>query len=246
MNIIPCEICNSQVQFENYIQHLEICTMRHMQRMQNPQYRRHYQNQENAENNLSHNNQQSASIGVHIFPTTSTASDMLIRQRMSLNNSTIQQLNDTNTTHSSNSNNSINIDLGRIFHDILSLTSSSNNQLQMISFDSENEFEMNTLIEELAGGNVPVRVNDVSRSYNIIEWTQNNEVIIDSNVSNDSVDDTITCRICFDERKQSDNNNNKVYVKTICNHIYCKECIDKWFNMNHKCPTCMYDFNETS
>ena len=242
MNIIPCEICNSQVQFENYIQHLEICTMRHMQRMQIPQYRRHYQqNQENA-----HNNQQSASIGVHIFPTTSTTSDMLIRQRMSMNNNTIPELNDTNFTHSNNSDNSINIDLGRIFHDILSLTSSSNNQLQMITVNSENEFEMNTLIEELAGGNVPVRVNDVSRAYNIIESTQNNEIVIDSNITNNSVDDTITCRICFDERKQSDINNNKIYVKTICGHIYCKECIDKWFNMNHKCPTCMYDFNESS
>ena len=31
--------------------------------------------------------------------------------------------------------------------------------------------------------------------------------------------------------------------KTVCNHIFCSECIIPWLKKNHTCPLCLYDFN---
>jgi hypothetical protein len=40
------------------------------------------------------------------------------------------------------------------------------------------------------------------------------------------------CSICFEEIKE----NEKKIIK--CNHIFHKECIDKWFKRSHQCPLC--------
>lgn len=284
MNLIPCEICNIQVPFETYIEHLEVCTMRHMHRMQNPQYRTQFhQNRLNINNptltqpspspsqsqSPSQQQQQSqggssttttASIGVHIIPSP-TASDLMLRQRM-----TIRDPNSftNNVVHQGD-----NVDLNRLLQELLSITVSSSNQIRFMSIEQENDYELNSMLEELTGGNVVVRVNDVSNAYSVIEWTENTSSNVttesqqneDVNPVNDEhedehqkqekkdededEEDPLTCRICFDERKRIDCANTKVYVKTVCAHIYCKECIDKWLNLNHKCPTCMHDFNES-
>ena len=40
------------------------------------------------------------------------------------------------------------------------------------------------------------------------------------------------CPICFDKITRVD----KTVLK--CNHLFHKECIDKWFKKSHCCPLC--------
>jgi hypothetical protein len=36
------------------------------------------------------------------------------------------------------------------------------------------------------------------------------------------------------------------FYKTICNHIFHKTCVKKWFQLKHTCPICRYsDFNKS-
>jgi hypothetical protein len=44
----------------------------------------------------------------------------------------------------------------------------------------------------------------------------------------------IICSICYTSSK------NKT-INLICGHIFCKECIDKWFKKTYKCPICRTD-----
>lgn len=43
-------------------------------------------------------------------------------------------------------------------------------------------------------------------------------------------DNLINCTICLEEIK------NKKELK--CGHVYCKSCINKWFETNNICPIC--------
>ena len=31
-------------------------------------------------------------------------------------------------------------------------------------------------------------------------------------------------------------------VRTICNHLYCRDCIYKWLSKNKTCPVCKHEF----
>lgn len=87
---------------------------------------------------------------------------------------------------------------------------------------NDNSFVMNTMIEELNGGIVNVPVQNVETCYERMEGN-----------------DLVTCSICLDESTP----NEKEFVRTTCNHTFCKECINRWLNMRHRCPVCNNDFN---
>ena len=50
------------------------------------------------------------------------------------------------------------------------------------------------------------------------------------------VNKTDICPICKEEHN--------VMRQTICNHLFCQECIETWFEKNSKCPLCLKDLNE--
>jgi len=51
-----------------------------------------------------------------------------------------------------------------------------------------------------------------------------------------------SCTICMKE----DLNNNNIYT-TDCNHIFCKDCLDDWFQRgNNSCPLCRSEINTYS
>ena len=83
----------------------------------------------------------------------------------------------------------------------------------------------------MTGGNVLVPVKNKEEAYTIIEESESDDD--DEIRSND-----LSCAICLDKPE------NKLFVRTTCNHVYCKDCIDKWFEMNSKCPICKKDFND--
>ena len=52
----------------------------------------------------------------------------------------------------------------------------------------------------------------------------------------------ITCSICLEE-----NINNNELCKTNCNHIFCKKCLDDWFNKGkNTCPLCRDNIDLTN
>ena len=45
------------------------------------------------------------------------------------------------------------------------------------------------------------------------------------------------CVICIDDVPM-----NKPMIRLDCKHVYCEECISKWFNNNKICPQCRENF----
>ena len=57
-----------------------------------------------------------------------------------------------------------------------------------------------------------------------------------SNLSH-SIDIKNFCVICLDNYSEND------IKKLYCNHIYCKNCINKWLQENNTCPICRIDIS---
>ena len=120
--------------------------------------------------------------------------------------------------------------LATMMMNIMNQNQRSSATITMVPLDIErlsqgssiNNFVTNTMIEDLNGGIVNVPVQNISQCYEIMEG---HELVI--------------CSICLDESTP----NEKQFVTTTCTHIFCKYCIDRWFNMRHRCPVCMNDFN---
>ena len=47
------------------------------------------------------------------------------------------------------------------------------------------------------------------------------------NIKNNNIE----CSICLDNKKTN-------YIKTPCNHIFCKKCINEWIEIKNSCPNC--------
>jgi hypothetical protein len=60
---------------------------------------------------------------------------------------------------------------------------------------------------------------------------KNKELFIEK--KNDKI---INCPICVTEHNN--------YILTKCNHEFCEECINEWLNSNNTCPLCNYEFIE--
>lgn len=50
-----------------------------------------------------------------------------------------------------------------------------------------------------------------------------------------------TCPICMDLLDEKET----VYVMNVCNHSYCKECIETWLSENKTCPVCKKELDQT-
>lgn len=49
---------------------------------------------------------------------------------------------------------------------------------------------------------------------------------------------TTECIVCF-----NDVPNDKA-VRTVCSHVFCKKCLNKWLRHNHTCPLCRTELRE--
>lgn len=200
---IPCELCEEMVRFTEYESHMEQC-------MQPMQYHVHNPEQQNVPyvvHPLSHIipflfNIPAAPIPPNDDDEEDEQDNMAQQQPIP---QWVQQI-----TH------------------LFDPTASVNAPLMLLE-NNMNEYEMNTLISELMGGNVYVGVKDVSKAIYRVEEE-----------GSIPVDDTL-CAICQECLKEKMKNNVDV-VKTLCNHYYCKDCILQWFGQSKKCPVCMHEF----
>lgn len=44
------------------------------------------------------------------------------------------------------------------------------------------------------------------------------------------------CSICITKKKE------KCVAATVCNHVFCKKCLNAWFKISKTCPMCRFDF----
>lgn len=88
------------------------------------------------------------------------------------------------------------------------------------------EYEMNTMLTELMGGNVYVGVQDISKVITKVEST-----------SKLPPDNTLCaiCQECLREKMEEQ----RGVCKTLCNHYFCNDCILQWLGTSKKCPICM-------
>ena len=107
--------------------------------------------------------------------------------------------------------------------------------LHNLTYENNNtEYDFNLLIQQLMGGDVKIGVKDF------------NKIIIP--LKYDEIKDNDICNICLDNLKEILNNEEKnavkinIPVKTICNHLYCRDCIFKWLSKNKTCPVCKHEF----
>jgi hypothetical protein len=83
-------------------------------------------------------------------------------------------------------------------------------------------YEFNTLISDRIG-RVKVGVKDIKKVISDYEGLTLEEEL---------------CVICQDSL------GNNPIAKTLCNHLYCKGCITQWLQENKKCPICQVDLED--
>ena len=78
---------------------------------------------------------------------------------------------------------------------------------------------------------------DNLNNYEYLSNLENISIGIDdiNSISTDFIE-SLKCPICF---KEKDNNR-----KTVCNHIFCNDCLSEWIKNNKKCPICMINLDE--
>lgn len=260
-NSIPCEICNRLIDFDEYIEHLERCYIHNNLRQINrnsftfsnispPRFIINNDTDDNDNVNISLENNEliDDTIGniQHIihrdFPSfiqSIFSSNSSINSNITVN-SNISISNLGNFTMSNN--------LSNIFNGNQSFTIIAN--LLPMFFNEQNNYEFNLELQDILGGDVQVGVKQsLSECYDIIN----------NNLEDCEEKQDIKCCICFEtyEEKHNTSINSEdhsksncctiketLFVKTKCNHYYCKSCIDEWFKINSKCPICMHDFND--
>ena len=56
--------------------------------------------------------------------------------------------------------------------------------------------------------------------------------------------DIIKCLAPFYKFSKKIDYGNKPYMKTPCNHIFHKECLEKWLLLKKECPNCRTDLSD--
>jgi hypothetical protein len=200
---IPCEICNSNVPFNSYIEHVERCFV--VSASQNYL-------QQTIQQSIQHHDRQSQQP---MMQTILQLNSLLNSDDDEQDNESTQIILNSDMFFINNSNNSV-IPLSRSANELFNIIPI------LFSETTRDSYEINLEIQEMTGGNVLVPVKNREKAYTIIE----------------ELDHDLSCVICLDKPE------NKQFVRTTCNHVYCKDCIDKWFEMNSKCPICKKDFND--
>jgi hypothetical protein len=205
---IPCEICNSNVPFNSYIEHVERCFV--VSASQNYL-------QQTIQQSIQHHDQQSQQPMMQ----TILQLNSLLNSDDEQENESTQIILNSDMFFINNSNNSV-TPLSRSANELFNIIPI------LLGENTIDSYEINLEIQEMTGGNVLVPVKNKEEAYTIIEESDDDEIISNSS----------SCAICLDKPE------NKQFVRTTCNHVYCKDCIDKWFEMNSKCPICKKNFND--
>lgn len=106
----------------------------------------------------------------------------------------------------------------------LVLNNLNNSNINFVSFEAEEEVDMdenefNTVLSEIVG-NVEVGIENINDVCTKVE---------DVNEIKDEI-----CPICYDSFSSIKCDKHQ----TLCNHVFCEQCIWTWLSKHKKCPIC--------
>ncbi len=221
-NLIPCEICNTLVNFEDYNEHISNCNNPFNNLFSNmfpplsnnPSVNSIINNPQvifipmnNNLNNL--NNLQNTEPEENDLDEENSDDEIQIN----INDDNNDDNNDDDNTQNANLNQ--NGSLQNILNNLVQNIINNNDYNIDLDFNNDSYEELTNLSETI--GNVEVGIKDVSKVCRKVE-------------------EKITCPICTIEYDKG--------VATNCNHKFCEECIYKWLETNIKCPYCFVELNE--
>lgn len=225
---IPCEICNHLIPFDEYIQHVETCYIQTQLSRRSP----HRRNASLMNSSTVIDDDTSTLSTVQFIPIEDVGRiiENDLGQFFTFVSSNLP-INATLTEFDSNQHNG---SVGSLFDtDFQSIVT-----LLPLFFNRDNNYDFNLNLQDVMGGNVEVGVTNKESCYEIIPFDVN-------------MDQTDQCSICLQSRDDmttdvdhENGNDITTFVKTTCNHVYCKPCIDKWLSSHHTCPVCIHDFNQ--
>lgn len=220
---IPCEICSQFIPFNEYIQHVETC---YIQTQLNRSSRGRNTSPINSSNVVNDN---SSTVQIISVEDVGRIIENDIGHFFTFLSSNLP-INAMRTEFNSNQNIS---SMGSVFDaDFQNIVT-----LLPIFFNQDNNYEFNLNLQDVMGGNVEVGVTNKEDCYEVIPYDVDTE-------------QTEQCSICLLSKNEiidgehENCNDTDVFVKTTCNHVYCKSCIDIWLSNHHTCPVCIHDFNE--
>ncbi len=276
-NIIPCEICNAPIEFNNYIEHLNNCfynrnrvntyATRSTERIQPlddinnflNNMINHYQttpvqyNNQNNPGNILLNQRTIRRTINHPNQPPVTEVQRYINE-FPMNGSNIfgqlpSQLNLPNLNNLTNINN-----LNNNTQDGIFIRRTFNNNLNEGQFDNNFENNLENIFRNFLNNPIGILFTSLDTLTNFDELNNLEDVRVHINdintVSqiinfNDIIEKDKDCAICLESFNNLYNNNNSiVFRKTICNHIYCNECLSTWLSMSKKCPLCSVNLED--
>jgi hypothetical protein len=121
---------------------------------------------------------------------------------------------------------------------LINLGRFANIDITSINRENITEYDLNLLIQQIMGGNIKIGVSNILNTlspceYNLITKEDNCMICLES-----------LFNMVTDNANGLDQSYDKVPMKTLCKHIFCRECITKWFITHTKCPNCNADQNE--
>lgn len=223
--LVPCELCEEMIYFDEYIQHTRVCMRPRPQNVivvQDEEDGNSYQIVlDDAINALMAHNFGRIVISDNVVTTNAgiignMTSNIGIprsssrRTRRSRVNTENQE--EDEYTPRSHSHQSV-IIIPRMIRNIAS---------EEVT-DMQN-YEFNTLISDRIG-RVKVGVKDIDKVIKDFEGVTLEEEV---------------CVICQDSLGDNP------IAQTLCNHLYCRGCITQWLQENKKCPVCQVDLEEVA
>lgn len=92
-------------------------------------------------------------------------------------------------------------------------------------FHDFNDYEANLRLADMIG-TVEIGVQDIDKVGTVIH--------------NSALNDDTVCAICLESPKTQERDGRQL----LCQHTYCKNCIDEWLEKHKTCPVCKLDLDE--
>ena len=239
-NLIPCELCNNLISFEDYQEHIQTCNRdlnfattftshlpffhQLLQQLHTTNHSSQTQETSFQENNEESNGEESN--GEEAYGEESNGEE-----------SNGEESNGEEAYDNLNGNEQIQLFSSNIVNNILSNFQLNENVQHFITNEPIEYTFMNPIyntnhnLEEEEDNTYETLLNlnntlgkvKIGVSQNILETFEN--VIKEEK-----------CLICFKTKEK--------FKKTPCNHMYCNECSQEWFSENKKCAFCMTELEE--
>lgn len=225
--LVPCEICEQMVYFDEYVQHARVCMQPRHQNVivvQDEEDGNSYQLvlDDAIQALMAHNFGRiviSDDIGI-VNRAVENTQGRTINRRISRSNSQRQRRR-VNTENNNSDQDNEYTPRSHSHQTVIMIPRMIRNIASEVIPDMEN-YEFNTLLSDRIG-RVKVGVKDISKVIQDYDGLTLEEEV---------------CVICQDSL------GNNPMAKTLCKHIYCRGCITQWLNENKKCPVCQVDLDD--